>query len=39
MKIKSVPTESIKPDPNQPRKIFDEEHIKGLSIILCVNSP
>lgn len=31
-----VPIETISPDPNQPRKIFDEEHIKGLATSLQV---
>lgn len=29
---KKVPIESLKPDPNQPRKVFDEEYIEGLSV-------
>lgn len=31
MKPKQVPIGEIKPDPRQPRKIFDEAHIKGLA--------
>ena len=31
MKPKQVPIGEIKPDPRQPRKIFDSKHIKGLS--------
>lgn len=30
-KLVLVPTEKIVPDPNQPRTIFDEEHIKRLA--------
>jgi len=31
MKTKQVPIGEIKPDPRQPRKIFDKAHIKGLA--------
>lgn len=36
MEIYWVPTDSIKPDPNQPRKIFSESHIKGLAQSLLI---
>src|SRR3990167_8330167 len=29
--IKNVPIDSIRPDPDQPRKIFDQAHIEGLA--------
>jgi ParB family chromosome partitioning protein len=31
MIIDNVSIDSVRPDPNQPRKIFDEAHIKGLA--------
>jgi ParB/RepB/Spo0J family partition protein len=32
MKYKSVPIEEIKPDPNQPRKTFDQEALKEMAV-------
>ncbi len=29
--IKTVPIDDVKPDPNQPRKIFDPKHILDLA--------
>jgi len=34
--IKLVAIDSIRPDPNQPRKIFDQAHIEGLAKSLSV---
>lgn len=31
MRIEDVPISSVKPDPNQPRKEFDDEYIAGLA--------
>lgn len=36
MEIKRVPINSLKEDINQPRKIFDEGHLKGLAESLLV---
>lgn len=36
MRIKIVPITSVKPDPNQPRKIFSETYIRGLARSLKV---
>jgi ParB-like chromosome segregation protein Spo0J len=32
MEIKEIEIEKIKSDPNQPRKIFNEENLKQLAI-------
>src|SRR3990167_1010759 len=32
MEYKTVPIDKIKPDPDQPRKVFDEEAIKEMAI-------
>jgi ParB family chromosome partitioning protein len=31
MEVRNIPIDSIRPDPNQPRKVFSDEHIEGLA--------